>query len=290
MGSFTVWLDANGQSLNLRSLARTLHSRRTRLQYTTSIAALDTAELVGKIREKLQSQPSSPDDPFSVRSRPDREQGPTILGIFTGQGAQWPAMGAELLSKSSAATGIISALESRLGRLPVQDRPRWSLLEEMRRSDGSRVAEAELSQPVCTAVQIVLVDLLRSSGVEFAAVVGHSSGEIAAAYAAGVISADDAICIAYYRGMHGHLAAGRDGQKGAMMAAGITVDDASELIRSHVFQGRANIAAYNSSNSLTLSGDEDAIEELKVILEDEEKFARLLRVEKAYHSHHMEPW
>lgn len=211
------------------------------------------------------------------------------MGIFNGQGAQWPAMGAELLSKSSAAADIISALESRLARLPINDRPRWSLMEEMKLSVGSRVGEAELSQPLCTAVQILLVDLLRSSGVEFGAVVGHSSGEIAAAYAAGVISAEDAICIAYYRGLYSDLAAGRDGQKGGMMAAGITVDDASELVNSHVFRGRAVIAAYNSSNSLTLSGDSDAIEDLKVILEDEQKFARLLMVEKAYHSHHMEP-
>lgn len=288
--SFAVWLDANSQNLNLRSLAHTLHSRRTRLQYATAIGALNPAELIGKINEKVQSQSPSPDDPFSVRSRPDKERGPIILGIFTGQGAQWPAMGAELVSKSSVAADIISALESRLARLPTQDRPQWSLLEEMQRSDGSRIAEAALSQPVCTAVQIVLVDLLRSSGIEFGAVVGHSSGEIAAAYAAGVISAEDAICIAYYRGLHCHLAAGRNGQKGAMIAAGVTVDDASELLGSHVFQRRAVIAAYNSSTSLTFSGDEDAIEELKVILEDEQKFARLLVVEKAYHSHHMEPW
>lgn len=225
-----------------------------------------------------------------MRSRPERERGPVILGVFTGQGAQWPAMGAELLSKSGVARDIISTLERRLARLPFTDRPPWSLLEEMQRPvDCSRVAEATLSQPVCTAVQIVLVDILRSSGIEFSAVVGHSSGEIAAAYAAGMISAEDAICIAYYRGLHSHLAAGRDGQEGAMMAVGVTVDDASELVDSHVFQGRAVIAAYNSSNSLTLSGDADAIEDLKIIIEDEQKFARLLRVEKAYHSHHIRP-
>lgn len=279
--SFAIWVEANAHRTHLRSLAYTLHTRRSRLPYTTAIAARDAAELCMKIQS---------DDPLIVRTRPERERSPVILGVFTGQGAQWPGMGAELLSKSGAARNIISTLESRLARLPSKDRPRWSLMEEMQRSaDSSRVGEAELSQPVCTAVQIVLVDLLRSSGVEFDAVVGHSSGEIAAAYAAGVISAEDAICIAYYRGLHGHLAAGRDGQQGSMMAAGISVDDASELVDSHVFRGRAAIAAYNSSTSLTLSGDRDAIEDLKIIIEDEQKFARLLVVEKAYHSHHMEP-
>lgn len=289
LSSFAVWLKANAQNVDLRSLAQTLHSCRTRLQYATTISALDTTELGEKILEKFQPQPSSKNEPFSTRARPETKRGAVILGVFTGQGAQSPAMGAELLAKSSTAVNIVSSLEKRLASLPLEDRPQWSLMEEMQRFEHSRVYEAALSQPLCTAVQILLVDLLRSSGVRFAAVVGHSSGEVAAAYAAGVISAEDAICIAYYRGKCSSGAGGRDGQKGAMMAIREPVDDASELLDSHVFQGRAMIAAYNSSDSLTLSGDEDAIKELQVILEDEDKFARLLRVDKAYHSHHMEP-
>ncbi|KAI9696853.1 MAG: putative Hybrid PKS-NRPS biosynthetic cluster [Bogoriella megaspora] len=287
LGSFASWVEANEHSVDLRSLAYTLHTRRSRLQCATALAASNAAELCAKLREK--SQASSGQNQMIVHARSERKRRPVILGVFTGQGAQWPAMGAELFSKSAAAANIISVLESRLARLPVAERPSWSLSQEMERSVDSRVMEAALSQPICTAVQIVLVDLLRSAGIEFDTVVGHSSGEIAAAYAAGVISAEDAICIAYYRGVHGDLAAGRAGQQGAMMAVGVAVDDASELIDSHVFKGRATIAAYNSSTSLTLSGDEDAIQGLKVILEDEGKFCRLLKVEKAYHSHHMEP-
>lgn len=289
MSSFAIWLEAKAQSVDLRSLAQTLHNSRTRLQYSTTISALDTTELREKVLAKFQPQPLSKNEPFSIRARPETKRGPVIIGIFTGQGAQSPAMGAELLAKSSTAVNIVSSLEKRLARLPLEDRPQWSLIEEMQRFENSRVYEAALSQPLCTAVQIVLVDLLRSSGVTFGAVVGHSSGEVAAAYAAGVISAEDAICIAYYRGLCSNRAGGRHGQRGAMMAIREPVDDASELVDSHVFQGRAMIAAYNSSDSLTLSGDEDAIKELQVILEDEGKFARLLRVDKAYHSHHMEP-
>lgn len=289
MSSFAIWLKTNAQNVDLRSLAQTLNSCRTRLQYATTISALNTTELYEKVLAKFEPQPSSKKEPFSIRARPEIKRGPVIVGVFTGQGAQSPAMGADLLAKSSTAVNIVSSLEKRLARLPLEDRPQWSLMEEMQRFENSRVYEAALSQPLCTAVQIVLVDLLRSSGVTFGAVVGHSSGEVAAAYAAGVISAEDAICIAYYRGMCTNRAGGRDGQKGAMMAIREPVDDASELLDSHVFQGRAMIAAYNSSDSLTLSGDEDAIKELQVIMEDEGKFARLLRVDKAYHSHHMEP-
>lgn len=289
--SFTAHLEANqgtfDSAASLRDLAYTLHTRRSRFQYATAVAASSAAELAGKLREKLQSQ--SPEEPVGLRASRDLDhRKPVVLGVFTGQGAQWACMGADLLARSSAADDVFSRLEARLARLPADDRPSWSLKEELRRSGpASRVAEAELSQPLCTAVQIVLVDLVRAAGIEFGAVVGHSSGEIAAAYAAGLISADDAICIAYYRGFHGKLAGAANGQPGAMLAAGTSAEDAAEIVES--FDGRARVACYNSSSSVTLSGDEDALQEIKVVLDDESKFARMLKVEKAYHSHHMLP-
>ncbi|KAJ4361125.1 uncharacterized protein N0V89_001694 [Didymosphaeria variabile] len=282
--AFAAFVEANEQTVSLRDLAYTLHIRRSRLQYATAVAASDARELYTRLREKLQAASSG--SPVGVRAQLGRDIG--IVAIFTGQGAQWPRMGAGLL-KHSPVVDIIADLEGHLSRLPPSDRPQWSLRQELERgADSSRVGEAELSQPLCTALQIVLVDLLRAAGITFTAVVGHSSGEIAAAYAANVLSAHDAIAIAYYRGMHTKLA-GSQGHRGAMLAAGVTAEDASELLESPVFEGRATIAAYNASSSLTLAGDADAIEELQAILEDEDKFARLLKVDKAYHSHHMAP-
>ncbi|KAJ6284270.1 hypothetical protein J3E71DRAFT_340428 [Bipolaris maydis] len=78
-------------------------------------------------------------------------------------------------------------------------------------------------------------------------------------------------------------------QPGAMMAVGTSAEDASEVLEAGPFKGRVTIAAINSSSSVTLSGDVDAIEELRDIFEDEGKFVRILRVEKAYHSHHIKP-
>lgn len=72
-----------------------------------------------------------------------------------------------------------------------------------------------------------------------------------------------------------------------MMAVGTSAEDAQDLLDFEEFEGRACIAAVNSATSVTLSGDQDAIEELKVVFEDEKKFARILKVDKAYHSHHM---
>ncbi|KFX86370.1 hypothetical protein O988_09621, partial [Pseudogymnoascus sp. VKM F-3808] len=170
----------------------------------------------------------------------------------------------------------------------LSDGPTWALKEELMAEESqSRLAEAALSQPLCTAVQIAMVDLAIAAGIKFSAVVGHSSGEIAAAYAAGIISSADAIRIAYYRGVYANLACSFEGESGAMMAVGLSYDEASIFCQQAPLVGRIGIAASNSSNSTTLSGDSDAIDEAKRILDLENTFARKLLVDTAYHSKHM---
>ena len=114
-------------------------------------------------------------------------------------------------------------------------------------------------------------------------------GEIAAAYAAGVLSARDAIITAYYRGYYTALASSPNGAAGAMMAVGTSLEDAAEFCALEEFQGRIQIAAQNSPSSITLTGDEDAVNEATEIFKDEGKFARKLKVNTAYHSTHMLP-
>ncbi|KAF4629401.1 hypothetical protein G7Y89_g8750 [Cudoniella acicularis] len=316
LAAFLDYVRANADKICLQNLAYTLHTRRTCLQVTTTIVAGTVDELCTKLEVKLQAAQRDSDaklqaaqkdadglQPAFVRVRVPASRyessgsgkskpkpKPRILGIFTGQGAQWAGMGSDLITHSTAARNVLQRLETRLSQLPAADRPSWSLIQELQKeSSSSRIREATLSQPLCTAIQILQVDLLRAAGVEFAAVVGHSSGEIAAAYAAGFISAEEAICISYYRGLHSKLALALDGKPGVMMAVGTSTEDAQELCDTPEFEGRVCIAAVNSSASLTLSGDQDAIEEIKVIFDDEGKFTRILRVDKAYHSHHMSP-
>jgi len=277
------FLEAN-ETTNIRDLAWTLNTRRTTFGVRTAVFGHTASDLAQKLRAKAEADKAAL-IPVASKSLPER---PRVFGVFTGQGAQWTRMGAELLFASPASASIISELEKSLSDLP--DGPEWSIKEELLASGtSSHVGQAALSQPLCTAVQIVLVDLLRSAGIQFEAVVGHSSGEIGAAYAANYLSASDAIRIAYYRGLHLHLAQGPGGKQGGMMAAGTSVEDAKELCNLPEFEGRIGIAAINSAASVTLSGDLDAIEAAKDILDDEKKFARLLKVDKAYHSHHMLP-
>jgi len=275
-----------GQShLDLHDLSWTLNSRRSTLPVRLSISASNVNELTTRL-DKASESPSEVTPATQTLSI----QKPKLLGIFTGQGAQWARMGAELLNSSSLAADCIASLDSSLQTLPENDRPSWSLKGEiLKDASSSRIGEALFSQTICTAVQVMLVNLLRAAGVSFTAVVGHSSGEIAAAYAAGYFSAGDAIRIAYYRGWSLQNAQDRDGIKGAMMAIGTSIEDAKELCEMPSLEGRICVAASNSSSSVTLSGDADAIQEAQEIFEDEKKFARLLKVDKAYHSHHMIP-
>lgn len=286
--AFSKHFEAN-DDINLSDLAFTLHARRSQLAVKASFAASCIAELKTKIDEKIAEAKANASKPIGVRAN-SKLAAPGILGVFTGQGAQWISMGAHLIRSSAFVSKIVADLEDSLNTLPEADRPEWSLREQMLAGeDTSRIAEAELSQPLCTALQVILVELLKTAGVTFTAVVGHSSGEIAAAYAAGFLSAHDAIRVAYYRGVHTKQSGSATGQQGAMLAAGTSWEDAEELVNLRAFKGKIAIAAHNSPASVTLSGDMDAIVHAKKVFDEEKKFARMLKVDKAYHSHHMLP-
>ncbi|KAI0449065.1 putative polyketide synthase [Xylaria acuta] len=271
------------KDVDIHNLAYTLRRRRSVFPYRTSVTAGSVEELQTEIALLLDDKSS----PVGLRALAGRSA-PKILGVFTGQGAQYARMGAELLEKSHKARCIIQDLESYLAVLP--DPPTWGLQTELlARPDESRLAMAAISQPLCTAVQIMVLDLLAEANVKLDAVVGHSSGEIAAAYAAGFLTARDAMVVAYYRGVHTKLAASPTSAKGAMIAVGTSLEDAQELCKDEMLVGRINVAACNSSSSVTISGDEDAIDTLQKILQDEKKFNRKLRVDQAYHSRHMLP-
>ncbi|KAH6880012.1 beta-ketoacyl synthase domain-containing protein [Thelonectria olida] len=263
-------------------LSWTLRKRRSRLPLRISFPASSTEQLQTRLRELV--------DNFQLEPKSAASSGEELklLGIFTGQGAQYARMGAELIESSEHIAAMLDELDESLAQLPEEDRPTITLRQELlEQAETSRVGTAAVSQPLCTALQIVLVNLLQLVGIRFATVVGHSSGEIAAAYAAGYLSASDAIRIAYYRGLHAHLASGPNNCKGAMLAVGTSQEDAEEICNDEEFKGRVKVAACNSPESVTLSGDDAAIDEIAVVFEDEGKFVRRLRVDKAYHSHHM---
>lgn len=152
--------------------------------------------------------------------------------------------------------------------------------ELLRPNEESNIQQPEFSQPICTAIQIGLVNLLKGWGIRPAAVVGHSSGEIGAAYATGSLTLEMAIAIAYYRGQ----VTQQHGRIGGMAAVGLGRVDATSYLQQGVV-----IACENSPKSVTLSGDVEKLDEVIAKIKEDipDCFARKLRVERAYHSHHM---
>ncbi|QVM05380.1 Type I Iterative PKS [Coccidioides posadasii str. Silveira] len=260
----------------LQSLAYTLGQRRTMFPWVAAYPVPITQGLdgVAKILETPKFRPSRP------------SQRPRIGMVFTGQGAQWYAMGRELITTYPVFKASLEEADGFLRDLGAD----WSLMEELGRdAKTSKVNQTAFSIPICAAVQISLVRLLETWGVTPSAVTSHSSGEIAAAYTVGAISLRLAMGIAYYRS---RLAAEMtlDGPiKGGMLAVGLGHGDVEKYLERLTCDARAVVACINSPSSTTVAGDIAAIEELETLLKAEGLFARRLRVDTAYHSHHMEP-
>lgn len=217
----------------------------------------------------------------SVHSSGRPDQRPYLVMVFTGQGAQWPQMGRQLIQSNPVFQKTIRSLDKHLQGIVCADSPGWKIEAELLRPPRtSRVNEAEFSQPLCTAVQIALVDTFAAIGIEPAAVVGHSSGEIAAAYASGVLTARDAIVIAFLRG----TAAALQTKKGSMAAVGLSWEDAARYMVPGVV-----LACDNSPRSVTISGDAEPLQEVAAAIRNAESGVPVtaLKVEKAYHSQHM---
>ncbi|KAL5095526.1 hypothetical protein Trisim1_000297 [Trichoderma cf. simile WF8] len=213
---------------------------------------------------------------------------PRIGMVFTGQGAQWNAMGRELLEEYPVYRQSIEEAEAHLKDLGAT----WSLLEELQRDPKTtKVHATSISIPVCVAVQIALVRLLKSWGIKPAAVTSHSSGEISAAYAVGALTHRQAMATAYYRAILAAEESARVSgpQKGGMAAVGLGADEAQEYLDRVADVGKVVIACVNSPQSVTVSGDHDAVAAVEALCKDEGVFARKLKVEQAYHSHHMDP-
>lgn len=213
---------------------------------------------------------------------------PRIGLVFSGQGAQYATMGCELLKNYPTFASALSRSQKQLARLGCE----WNLVTELRRPKAeSRINQPAFSQPLSTAVQLGLVNVLKESGVTPCAVIGHSSGEIAAAYAANAISFEDAMTAAYFRGrLAGELINGDLKCPGAMLAVGAPPTEINQYIEAiGIGSGCMRIACYNSPSSVTISGDAVAIDQLKEALDSKQVFNRkLITNGAAYHSHQME--
>ncbi|KFY28750.1 hypothetical protein V491_00304 [Pseudogymnoascus sp. VKM F-3775] len=250
---------------HLSDIAHTLACRRTK-QWMRAFTAVHSHNIGSQILQN------------TTYAGKKASRNTTIAFAFTGQGAQWPQMGYRLIQQYPIVRQTVEDLQASLDRLPTP--PEWRLLEELSKpANESRVQEAALSQPLCTAIQVAVTTLLNSWAVYPKAVVGHSSGEVAAAFAAGLLNAEEAITIAYYRG----ISVAARHTPGAMMAVGLGAGEVRHYTDAY---SDIVVACHNSPQSVTLSGGKAAVDAVHEALVTDGVFARKLNTSNnAYHSH-----
>ncbi|QKV96181.1 type I polyketide synthase [Streptomyces sp. NA02950] len=239
------------------------------------------AVVVGSGREQLVSGLASlsrgESAPQVVRGTAWADARPVF--VFPGQGGQWPGMAAALAESSPVFAECLATCGEALERYVP-----WSLADVLDGSAGApSLDRVDVVQPVLWAVMVSLAQVWREYGVEPAAVVGHSQGEIAAACVAGALSLDDGARVVARRSQ---LVVPLSGS-GAMLSLGLGAAQARE--RTARWGARLSVAAVNGPESVAVSGDPEAIAELRAECGAAGIRARTINADYASHSNHVDP-
>jgi acyl transferase domain-containing protein/acyl carrier protein len=250
----------------VRDVGWSLAATRARFDHRAVVLGRDAAELRDGVSALATGMPA-----------PQVVQGSVVPGktvfVFPGQGSQWAGMAVELLDASPVFAGQIQACADALA--PYTD---WSLTDVLRGVDGAPGFDrVDVVQPALWAMMISLATLWRSLGVTPDAVVGHSQGEIAAAYIAGALSLEDSAKVVALRSQAIRAMGGHGG-----MASIAAPADTLQL------PDGVEIAAVNGPNATVISGDRDALQQLVDAHEAEGIRARMVPVDYASHSAHID--
>ncbi|MES2596745.1 MAG: SDR family NAD(P)-dependent oxidoreductase [Verrucomicrobiota bacterium] len=277
----SLWLDEhsklNGSSPLLPDLTYMLGARRNHHSYRLAF----TGRTLGEMVQELSAFSTGEAGP-RVRTAftPRQEQAVRTVFVMSGQGPQWQGMGLDLMKHEPVFKRTMEACDAAM-------RPwaKFSLLEELNRPESeTRMQKTEVSQPAIFAMQMALATLWQSWGIQPAAVVGHSVGEVAAACIAGILTLEQASKIIVLRGRFMDEC-NADG--GGMLAVGMSPDEARAIIAKH--DRTVSIAAFNGPRSLTLSGLKSSLKLIADELEAKGVFARFLQVSHPFHHAMMQP-
>jgi acyl transferase domain-containing protein/thioesterase domain-containing protein len=246
--------------LSLRDVSYTLACARTHFAERAVVVADEPVALRCALQALASGQHTA------VSGRALGAEGGRVVFVFPGQGAHWVGMAQELLETEPVFAAQLHACARALSELVS-----WSLLEVLREADGRSLEQVDVLQPTMFAIVVSLAAVWQARGVRPAAVVGHSQGEIAAAYVAGAISLSDALKVVVLRSEGLHTLRGR----GAMSVLELPAAAVSaRLVR---FEGQLSIAAINSPSGTVVSGTPEAMAELLSELERESVLTRRVR-------------
>jgi acyl transferase domain-containing protein/acyl carrier protein len=254
-------------------IARTAALHRAHLPYRLALVAATAEQAAASLASAARGQ-----DPEEVRRAQARPAGKLrLIAAYSGQGSQWPGMGAGLLA-DPAAVAVIDRCDA-----VVRELAGWSVREALTAPrESSGLDRTEVAQPAIFTVQAALTELWHRRGIEPDAVIGHSVGEIGAAYAAGVYDLETACALAVHRG----TTMGSTRGAGAMAAVGLSREQAVELISGTA--GAVSIAAVNSPASTVLAGDRAVLAALEDKVRARGAFWAIVQEEYAFHSPAME--
>ncbi|MFC5260383.1 SDR family NAD(P)-dependent oxidoreductase, partial [Streptomyces cinereospinus] len=253
-------------------VAHALATTRASLGRRAVVIGADTTELVAG----LTALAGHRDAANAVRGT--ARTGAQVAFVFPGQGSQWAGMAVRLLDSSEEFTRRMTECAEALG--PFVD---WDLLAVLRGDPGAPTLDAvDVVQPALWAVMVSLAQLWRAHGVEPAAVIGHSQGEIAAACVAGGLTLEDGARVVALRS---RLIAEELAGLGGMMSVALSAEAAADRLRD--LDG-LSLAAVNGPGSVVVCGEPDALERLRADLTDAGVRARVIPVDYASHSHYVE--
>jgi amino acid adenylation domain-containing protein len=267
--------EQDAESWSLQVLAGNTARRRDHHDHRLALVAATRHELHEKLRAVIERQGHA----GANQRRTPSSGGAESVFVFSGQGSQWPRMGLALAERETVFRAAFQECGDKL-----KPHTGWSLWEELARDGASsRLEQTEIAQPAIFAVQVALAALWRSWGVTPTAVLGHSMGEVAAAYVAGALSLDDAARLIAVRSRLMARAYGF----GRMAAVELPPEDLSPYLA--VEAPRVVVAAVNGPTATVLSGDAEAIERIVQRLSEAEVLCKILQGRVACHSHQMTP-
>ncbi|MFE2765947.1 type I polyketide synthase [Streptomyces albidoflavus] len=272
-GRWASWLSER-TDVSLADVAVTAARHRSQLDSRASVVASDINGLVEGLSALAEGRSLDP-----VVSGTAERRGKVVF-VFPGQGSQWSGMGRGLLESSPVFAEAIGRCDAALRPLTG-----WSVREVLAGVEGEHppVDRVDVVQPALFAMGIGLAAVWRSLGVEPAAVVGHSQGEVVAAVVSGALSLEQGALVVAARSQAVLACAGQ----GGMALIERPVAEVEERLAP--FGEALSVAAVNTAGSTIISGEADAIEEIVGQLSAEGVYARKINVDYASHNAQMDP-